>query len=101
MEFDVSKDLLPVGTIVKVRFSKYEYMIFGFYIRDPEENKVYDYMAIPYPHGLLNLNDTIGLDRDMIKKVVHLGYINEEEKEYKKEIEEERKKGNIFNNETV
>lgn len=93
MEYDMNKDLLPVGTIVKVRFSKVEYMIFGFYIKDPNAEKPFDYCALPYPWGLLNLNDMVAFDRDVIKKVVHMGYVSEEEKQYKQELEEERKKG--------
>ena len=98
MEYDMNKDLLPVGTIVKVRFSKFEYMIFGFYIKEPGDDKPFDYCALPYPWGLLNLNDMVGFDRDVIKKVVHMGYVNDEERQFKKELEEEKKKGKNHSN---
>ena len=88
MEYDMNKDLLPVGTIVKIRLSKQEYMIMGFYIKNPDSDKVYDYSAVIYPEGLMSLDDVVVFDRDYIKKVVHLGYVDDEEIKFKKEINE-------------
>ncbi len=93
MNYDMNKDLLPIGSIVKIRFSKMEFMIFGYYIKDKESEEVYDYVAITYPWGLLNLNDMAVFDRDLVKKVIHMGYVNEEEIKFKKELKEDKEKG--------
>lgn len=97
MNYDINKDLLPIGTIVKVRFSKMDFMIFGYYIKDNAKDDVYDYVALTYPWGLLNLNDMAVFDRDLVKKVVHMGYVNKEEINFKKELKEEKEKGKTPN----
>ena len=32
-------------------------------------------------------------DRDLVKKVLHMGYVNEEEIKFKKELKEDKEKG--------
>lgn len=85
----MTDELLPVGSIVKIRFSKKKYMIMGYYVSNPENKEIYDYVAVEYPIGLLSINDVAGFPADYVKHVIHKGYENEEGKEFLTKLKEE------------
>ncbi len=91
MNYDINKDLLPVGSIVKIRFSKKLYMIMGFYTKNAEGN-IYDYSAVEYPLGFYNLNDIVFFNREYVKSLVNLGHVTDREKEFKANIKKVDKK---------
>ena len=82
----MENNLLPVGSIVKVRFDKGKYCITGFYPIDKKSGKVYDYAAVEYPIGLVNFENTVAFDSGRVKEVVKMGYQTEEDKEFRQEI---------------
>ena len=88
-ELDLSKDLLPVGTIVNIRFSTTKYMILGYFTIDGNSGKRYDYSAVSFPQGLVDLDDAVAFDRSYVKSVARMGYISDEYKEYTKDLLEE------------
>ena len=85
----MTDELLPVGSIVKIRFSKNKYMIMGYYVNDLEKQEKYDYVAVEYPIGLLSLNDVAGFSADYVKQVLHKGFETEESKEFLTKLKEE------------
>lgn len=89
-----NNELLPVGSIVNIRFSKGKYMIIGFYTKDANTNEIYDYSAVVYPYGLINLNDVTMFNKDLIKKVVYRGFDSEEDKLFKDKLNDLVKKMN-------
>lgn len=88
MKFDLEKEFLPVGSVVSIRFNTNKFMIMGFCTVEGNTKKIYDYCAVLYPSGLENLDDVVMFNRDIVKKVHHLGYINDEEKEFKKALQD-------------
>ena len=88
VNFNLEKDLLPVGSVVSIRFNSKKFMIMGYGPIDKENNKIYDYCAVIYPIGLLSLNDVTLISRDFIKKVHHIGYITDEYKSFMPHVEE-------------
>ena len=88
MKFDLENDFLPVGSIVSIRFSVEKFMIMGFCTIDANTQKMYDYCAVLYPFGLENLDKVIMFNRDVVKKIHHLGYSDDEEKEFRKKIQQ-------------
>jgi len=88
MKIDLEENFLPVGSIVSIRFSKEKYMIIGFCTIDGKTKKVYDYSAVRYPVGFESLDNVCMFNRMVVKKVYHLGYINDEHCDYIKKIEE-------------
>ena len=84
-------DLLPVGSIVKIRFDQAKYCIIGFYTKDPVTGKVYDYTAVKYPFGIEDIDNLVGFESKRIKEVVQRGYETEEDKSFRQEIYEEVK----------
>ena len=88
MVIDYMKDILPVGSVVSIRFSKEKYMIIGFCTIDEETKKIYDYSAVRYPIGFESLNNINMFNKEVIKKIYHFGFFNDEHKEYEKKIKE-------------
>ena len=87
----MNNELLPVGSIVKIRFAKGKYCIMGFYPKDQKTGKKYQYVAVEYPLGLYDLDDVVAFDGERIRNVVKMGYETEEDKNYRKQVEEEMK----------
>ena len=81
---------LPIGTVVMLKGGKKRVMITGFCSMPNEgNNKIYDYNGCLYPEGVVNSNQTCLFDHNQIEKIYHLGLIDNEEKEFKKELVEE------------
>ena len=84
-------ELLPVGSIVNIRFSKDKYMILGYYVNDRDTKERYDYIAVEYPIGLTSLNDVAGFSASRVKKVLHKGLETDNSKKFlinlKKEVD--------------
>lgn len=75
MEINLKKNLLPIGSVVTIRFNNdFKIMITGYSPVDSKTNKIYDYMGVIYPYGFDNYDKTIIFDRDVIKKVHFTGY---------------------------
>ena len=94
MEYDINKDLLPLGTVVSIRFTKGKFVIMGYYPKDMKTGKIYDYALIKYPQGLIDLDDSIVVNRDLLRKVLHLGYESDVSKEFKESLEKSMNKSN-------
>lgn len=72
------KELLPIGSIIKIKGVEKRFMITGVRQTNVEDNKEYDYMAIMYPEGHISDDGQILLDHEMIEDVVFLGYEDDE-----------------------
>ena len=89
--------LLPVGSIVKIRFSKKKYMILGYYVGTMDKKDRYDYVAVEYPIGLTSLNDVAGFSEDYVKHVLHRGLETENSKKFLASLKAEVAKANKNN----
>lgn len=79
---------LPIGTVVLLKGAENKLMITGFLavnVEDPN-NKIYDYCGCPYPEGVLSSEDTFIFDHDDISQIFHVGFVDEEEKEFKNDV---------------
>lgn len=79
---------LPIGTLVLLKNANKRIMIIGFYVTSNNDNKVYDYVGCLYPEGLLSSDQSLVFNHDQIDKILHLGIIDDEEKEFKKKLNE-------------
>ena len=78
----MTEELLPVGSIVRIRFSKLKYMIVGYYVNDLESKEKYDYVAVNYPIVLITVNDVAGFSAKNVKEVLHRGLETENSKKF-------------------
>lgn len=77
---------LPIGTIVILKNGKRKVMITSYLIisggKDKEkEQKMFDYGGCPYPAGIIESSYAVGFNHDQIETVVHMGHVDEEQKE--------------------
>ena len=45
------KNLLPIGSVVLLKDATKKLVIIGILQVNPSENKIYDYLGVPYPEG--------------------------------------------------
>lgn len=72
------KDLLPVGSVVLLKDATKKLMIIGIMQVKPEENKVYDYLGVPYPEGYVGSDNNFLFNHTDINDVIFTGYTNPE-----------------------
>ncbi|MBR3049384.1 MAG: DUF4176 domain-containing protein [Bacilli bacterium] len=92
MDFKMSIDYLPIGTIVELNEGE-KIMIAGYFVVDgDDETNIYDYCGCTYPDGYDNDAEMYLFDEDQIEKVLFIGYEDDEGKQFRinmaKEIDE-------------
>lgn len=72
------KELLPVGSVVLLKDATKKLVIIGVLQVNPNENKIYDYLAVPYPEGYIGSNNNFLFNHSDINDVIFCGYTNPE-----------------------
>lgn len=73
------KDLLPVGSVVMLEGGSKKTVIMGILQFDLEkQDKIYDYLGVPYPEGYLGKGSCYFFNHDSVVEVLFRGYENEE-----------------------
>ena len=85
----INKKFLPIGTVVLLKNATKKLMITGFCtVPENGKNETYDYCACLYPEGIISSNQVALFNHDQIDKVFYMGFQNEEEKDFKKRLDE-------------
>lgn len=79
---------LPIGSVVKLKDATKRLMITGFLVTEREKEKVWDYCGCIYPEGIISSTNNYLFDHSQIEKTYFIGLIDDEEKEFKKKIEQ-------------
>lgn len=80
---------LPIGTVVMLNGGSKRVMITGFCaLEENNKEKMWDYSGCMYPEGFLASNQTCLFNHSQIEKIYYLGFIDEEEEEFKKSLNE-------------
>ena len=69
-------ELFPIGTIVTIKGINKPVMIIGYLPKVNE--RVYDYMGVPYPTGMVSEKSTLVFDHGVLEKLVAEGYKDED-----------------------
>lgn len=77
------KDLLPIGSIVKLRGGERRLMVCGRVVASGEANVIYDYVGCLYPQGVVNSSNMLFFNRDSIEEYYFIGFQDREEMEYR------------------
>ena len=72
------KDLLPVGSVVKLRGEEKRVLIFGILQKPVNSDQTYDYVGVPYPEGYLGDEYQYVFNNSDIAEVVFTGFESEE-----------------------
>lgn len=87
MENNTQEKFLPIGSVVLLKGGTKKAMITGFCsVSEDEPEKIYDYTGCVYPEGYLSFDEICLFDHDQIEQVYHMGYVTDEDKEFKKEL---------------
>ncbi len=82
---------LPIGSVVRLKGAEKSLMITGFLPIETEKkdnNKVWDYSGCVYPEGIITSNNNYLFDHEQIEKVEFVGYVTEEEKNFKNRMKQ-------------
>ena len=80
---------LPIGSVVLLNGGQKKIMITGFCsIAADDKTRVYDYSGCIYPEGYLSSNQICLFDHEQIEEIFFIGYENEEEENFKKQLNE-------------
>jgi len=86
---DIGEKYLPIGTVVMLKEATKRLMISGFCsIEEGEEEKIWDYSGCIYPEGFLSATQTALFDHEQIEKIFHMGLVDDEERKFKRKIQE-------------
>lgn len=78
------KEILPIGAVVLLEGATDSLMIIGYLPKGIDDNER-DYMGVPYPTGLMSMEDVKAFNKEDIKKVIFEG--NKENLLFQKFIE--------------
>lgn len=86
---EIGEKFLPIGTVVMLTGGTKRLMITGFCaVAENDEETMWDYSGCIYPEGFLSSNQTCLFNHDQIEKIFYIGLVDEEEEEFKKQLNE-------------
>lgn len=93
---NIEQKYLPIGTVCVLKGASKKLMITGFCIKSSEEDeKIYDYLGCLYPEGVISSETNLLFDHEQIENVFYMGYSDDEEKSFKKKLDELIKNDNL------
>ncbi|PGT80390.1 MULTISPECIES: DUF4176 domain-containing protein [Bacillaceae] len=81
--------LVPIGTVVKLKEMDKLVMVYGYNQIQTSTGKQFDYIAVPYPEGNISPDYNVFFNRNMIKDIIHSGYVTSEDKENRENADSE------------
>ncbi|AZB41368.1 DUF4176 domain-containing protein [Bacillus sp. FJAT-42376] len=74
LELETGRELLPIGSVVEIGLVQQALMIYGRkQEQENNENKVWDYVACPYPQGHIGQDTNVFFNHSQIEKLVFKG----------------------------
>ncbi len=77
------KDLLPVGSIVRLKEGERKLMICGRIVLQEGGEQIYDYVSCLYPQGITDGEGMYFFNRDAIEEVYFIGFQDREEMDFR------------------
>lgn len=98
----MDKEFLPLGTVCLLKGAKKKIMVTGFCVKGNETgDKVFDYLGCLYPEGIISSDQNLLFDNEQIAEIYFKGYESEEDKEFKRKINEVLKEQALSEIETL
>jgi len=76
------QDLLPIGTVVRVKGATKRLMIFGVKQVDAKTKELYDYIGVLYPEGNMGEEVRFMFNHENIDEIIFTGYNDEERQDF-------------------
>lgn len=84
------KELLPIGSIVRMEGGEKRLMIYGIYQSEEDSDTEYDYIGVLYPEGNIGEDLHYLFQHEDIEEIYFRGYEDEEREDFLKRLEEVR-----------
>ena len=84
------QELLPIGSVVRVKEANKDMMIIG--VAQISDDEVYDYVAVLYPEGYLSEDEIYLFNREDLESISFLGYVDAQYQVFRKSLNEVIKK---------
>lgn len=81
-----NNNLLPLGTVVLLKGATRKIVIIGYYPQEEGNDKIWDYFGCAYPMGVIASNQSLLFDTVQIEKVIYMGYCDNENEEFRREL---------------
>ena len=81
------KKLLPIGSVVLLKDATKKLVIIGILQVNPGENKIYDYLGVPYPEGYVGSDNNFLFNHSDINDIIFSGYENPEREAFIKAMD--------------
>lgn len=81
---------LPIGSVILLNGGKKRIMIMGYAQVDEKAKKEYDYIGCMYPEGIVYNVENILFNHNDIANIYCIGFINKEQKEFNKVLEDHK-----------
>lgn len=79
---DNIKELLPIGSVVRLRGAKKCLMIYGVCQTEKQNNKEYDYIGVIWPEGNLGAKTHVLFNHADVEEVVFTGLDNAQRQDF-------------------
>lgn len=76
------KELLPIGSVVRLKDGKKKVMVFGVKQTDKGTGEEHDYIGVVYPEGNLGEELQFFFEHDKIEEVVFRGFEDQERENF-------------------
>lgn len=77
------KDYLPIGSIVLLQGATKKTMIIGIlHMKEAGNERIYDYLGVPYPEGFMGKSSAYLFDHEHIENVIFVGYSDPERQNF-------------------
>lgn len=80
-------DLLPIGSVIALKDAQKKLMIIGLSMQREGDDKVYDYVGVPFPEGYISSDLMLLFMHDDIESVDYLGFINAEVQVFRSKLQ--------------
>ena len=82
----MARNLLPLGSVVLLKDGTKRLVICGRIQARAESDEIYDYSAALYPEGIVGPESMFFFNHEAIERVYFIGFQDEEELTYNKEV---------------
>ena len=74
----MNNQLLPIGSVITLKGATKKLLIAGITVQREEDDKIYDYIGVPYPEGYIDSETMFLFFHKDIEQVNFIGYVDAE-----------------------
>ena len=80
------RNLLPIGSVVRLKGATKRLMVFGVRQTDAKSHKEYDYIGVTYPEGNMGEGIRFMFDHEDVEEIAFTGFESDERVEFMQKL---------------